>query len=52
MPDESLWRCPKCRRRFANHVHTFRLAHPNDVDGTFVAWMREADAVGEQRHLS
>ena len=35
-----------------NHVHVFRLVRPNDVDGTFVAWMREAYAVGEQRHLS
>ena len=35
-----------------NHVHVFRLEWPNDVDGTFVAWMREAYAVGEQRHLS
>jgi uncharacterized protein DUF5655 len=35
-----------------NHVHVFRLERPNDVDGTFVAWMREAYAVGEQRHLS
>jgi hypothetical protein len=34
-----------------NHVHTFRLAHPNDVDASFVAWMREAYAVGAQRHL-
>jgi hypothetical protein len=34
-----------------NHVHTFRLVHPNDVDGTFAAWMREAYAVGEQRHI-
>jgi hypothetical protein len=33
-----------------NHVHTFRLAHPDDVDSTFVEWMREAYAVGEQRH--
>ena len=34
-----------------NHLHTFRLAHPSDVDATFVAWMREAYAVGAQRHL-
>jgi len=33
-----------------NHVHTFRLEHPNDIDGTFAAWMREAYGVGEQRH--
>jgi hypothetical protein len=34
-----------------NHVHTFRLEHPSHVDATFVEWMREAYAVGEQRHL-
>jgi hypothetical protein len=34
-----------------NHVHTFRLEHPTDVDSTFVEWMREAYAVGEQRHI-
>ena len=34
-----------------NHVHTFRLERPSDIDDTFVAWMREAYAVGEQRHL-
>ena len=35
-----------------NHVHTFRLEHPRDIDGTFIDWMREAYAVGEQRHLT
>jgi len=35
-----------------NHVHVFRLEQPGDVDDTFVAWMREAYAVGEQRHLA
>lgn len=35
-----------------NHMHVFRLAHPDHVDDTFVAWMREAYAVGEQRHLT
>jgi hypothetical protein len=34
-----------------NHLHAFRLEHPGDIDATFVAWMREAYAVGEQRHL-
>ena len=34
-----------------NHLHAFRLEHPGDVDATFVAWMREAYAVGAQRHL-
>ena len=35
-----------------NHVHTFRVQQPSDVDATFAAWMREAYAVGEQRHLA
>ena len=35
-----------------NHLHAFRLAHPDEVDAEFVAWLREAYAVGEQRHLS
>jgi hypothetical protein len=35
-----------------NHVHTFRLEHPSDIDGTFIDWMREAYAVGEHRHLT
>lgn len=34
-----------------NHLHAFRLEHPIDIDRTFIAWMREAYAVGEQRHL-
>ena len=34
-----------------NHLHAFRLEHAGDVDATFVAWMREAYAVGAQRHL-
>src|SRR5688500_4065848 len=34
-----------------NHLHAFRLEHPADIDDTFVAWIREAYAVGEQRHL-
>ena len=34
-----------------NHVHVFRLERPSDIDETFVAWMREAYAVGEQHHL-
>ena len=35
-----------------NHLHAFRLEHPDDVDETFVAWLREAYTVGEQLHLS
>ena len=34
-----------------NHVHTFRLARPEDVDEQFRAWLAEAYAVGEQRHI-
>jgi hypothetical protein len=34
-----------------NHVHTFRLTTPADVDSRFRAWLAEAYAVGEQRHL-
>ena len=34
-----------------NHVHTFRLTAPRDVDAQFREWLAEAYAVGEQRHL-
>lgn len=34
-----------------NHLHAFRLEQPDDVDDTFVAWLREAYEVGEQKHL-
>jgi hypothetical protein len=34
-----------------NHVHTFRLTTPRDVDADFRAWLAEAYAFGEQRHL-
>jgi hypothetical protein len=34
-----------------NHVHHFRLTSAADVDDDFRAWLREAYAVGEQRHL-
>jgi hypothetical protein len=34
-----------------NVVHVFRLRGPDEVDGEFVAWLAEAYAVGEQRHL-
>jgi hypothetical protein len=34
-----------------NHVHVFRLERPEDVDDTLRAWLREAYAVGEQRHV-
>lgn len=34
-----------------NHLHAFRLEQPSDIDATFKGWMREAYAVGEQKHL-
>jgi hypothetical protein len=34
-----------------NHVHHFRLAALADVDDEVQEWLREAYAVGEQRHL-
>ena len=34
-----------------NHVHTFRLTSPSDVDAQFRAWLAEAYAVGQQHHL-
>lgn len=34
-----------------NHVHTFRLAHPRDIDADFHAWLAEAYLVGKQEHL-
>lgn len=34
-----------------NHVHVFRIASAEDIDVEFRAWLREAYAVGEQKHL-
>jgi hypothetical protein len=34
-----------------NHVHTFRLTSPGDIDEDFKSWITEAYQVGEQRHL-
>ncbi len=34
-----------------NHVHHFRLFTPADVDAEVREWLKEAYAVGEQRHL-
>jgi hypothetical protein len=34
-----------------SHVHHFRLTRLEEVDDVFEAWVREAYAVGEQRHL-
>jgi hypothetical protein len=35
-----------------NHLHAFRLTDPADVGPELRRWMREAYAVGEQRHLA
>lgn len=35
-----------------NHVHAFRLRSPADLTDEFDALLREAYAVGEQRHLA
>jgi uncharacterized protein DUF5655 len=46
---------PRFRRIYAvsprNVVHEFRLASPAEVDTEVAAWLKEAYAVGEQRHL-
>jgi hypothetical protein len=34
-----------------NHVHHFRLQSLSDIDRDFESWLKEAYAVGEQRHL-
>jgi len=39
------------RRLVTDSLHAFRLQQPGVIDDTFVAWMREAYAVGEQRRL-
>jgi Domain of unknown function (DUF5655) len=35
-----------------NHVHHFRISDLSDFDLQFIAWAREAYAVGEQKHLA
>ncbi|HMC54008.1 MAG TPA: DUF5655 domain-containing protein [Gemmatimonadaceae bacterium] len=35
-----------------NHVHVFRVHTLSDIDAEFRAWLTEAYAVGEQRHLA
>lgn len=35
-----------------NHLHAFRLNSLTDLDDEFAAWIREAYAVGEQKHLA
>jgi hypothetical protein len=34
-----------------NHLHTFRLTQPTDIDADFRAWLAEAYLVGDQQHL-
>jgi len=34
-----------------NHLHAFRLDSLEDLDDEFAGWVREAYAVGEQKHL-
>ena len=34
-----------------NHLHTFRLTSPADVDAELLAWLAEAYRVGNQEHL-
>jgi Domain of unknown function (DUF5655) len=34
-----------------NHVHLFRIASPDEIDADVRAWLQEAYAVGEQKHL-
>jgi Domain of unknown function (DUF5655) len=34
-----------------NHVHTFRLSSPEEIDAELTAWIAEAYLVGQQRHL-
>ena len=35
-----------------NHLHAFRIERLSDLDAEFLAWAREAYAVGEQKHLA
>jgi hypothetical protein len=35
-----------------NHLHSFRVESMEDIDGEFRCWLREAYAVGEQKHLA
>ena len=34
-----------------NHLHAFRLNSLSDLDDEFAGWIREAYAVGQQKHL-
>ena len=35
-----------------NHLHAFRINSISDLDDEFAGWIREAYAVGEQKHLA
>ena len=35
-----------------NHLHAFRIDSLAELDDEFAAWVREAYAVGEQKHLA
>jgi hypothetical protein len=35
-----------------NHVHVFRLEKSEDIDAEFRDWLKEAYAVGQQKHLA
>jgi hypothetical protein len=35
-----------------NHLHVFRIEKLADIDAEFRAWMAEAYAVGQQKHLA
>jgi hypothetical protein len=34
-----------------NHVHHFRLTHPDEIDAEFRTWIQEAYSVGAQKRL-
>ena len=34
-----------------NHVHSFRITSPGEIDTEFTSWLAEVYSVGEQRHL-
>lgn len=34
-----------------NHVHYFRIQTLKELDGEVLSWLREAYAVGQQKHL-
>lgn len=49
------WEHPRFRRidtiSRRNHVHHFRFSAVSDIDAEVAAWLAEAYAVGQQRHL-